>query len=155
MMAFHADRPVTAGLSQVAQMDRGERTRLVRELSRQHPSFRSLMRQLTVSRAVAFASGLALALAVMLLVNGVPVLPVSLLVLGGLIGFGYVATVLTDHRFDLLLAVLGAHRTDELHGLLMADSLYGDEDDAVSNSAGAVRETGQEPPVAPGPGGAS
>lgn len=129
MMAFHAGRPVTAGLSRVAQMDRRERARLVRELSRQHPAFRSLLRQVTVSRGIAFGSGLALALAVVLLAQGVPVVPVSLLVFLGLVGFAYVATVLTDHCFDLLLAVLGAHRTDELHGLLMADSLYGAEDE--------------------------
>ncbi|GAB2666791.1 hypothetical protein GCM10027271_27770 [Saccharopolyspora gloriosae] len=127
-MAIHAGRPVTAGLSQVARMDRRERARLVRELSRQHPTFRSLWRQVMLARGIAFTSVLALALAVILLVQAdVPTRWVSALVLGGLAGFAYVAIVLTDHRFDLLLAVLGAHRTDELHGRLLNDELYGAE----------------------------
>ena len=79
-----------------------------------------------LARAVAFTSVLALAVAVVLLVQDeVPARFVSVLVLGGLGGFAYVAIVLTDHRFDLLLAVLGAHRTDELHDRLLADELYG------------------------------
>lgn len=126
-MAMRAGKPVTAGLSQVAQMPPGERARIVRELCQQYPAFRSLLTQVTVARAVAFASGLALAVAIMLLVQGASVWWVSALVFGGLAGFGYVAVVLTDNRFDLLLAVLGAHRTDELHGRLVTDALYGDE----------------------------
>ncbi|QUH04485.1 hypothetical protein HUO13_30230 [Saccharopolyspora erythraea] len=126
-MADRAAKPVTAGLSQVAQMDRRERARIVRQLCQQYPAFRSLLTQVTVARGVAFTSGLALALAVMFLAQGVSVWWVATLVLGGLVGFGYVAVVLTDSRFDLLLAVLGAHRTDELHGRLVTDQIYGEE----------------------------
>ncbi|WP_243792877.1 hypothetical protein [Saccharopolyspora gloriosae] len=127
-MAIHAGRPVTAGLSQVARMDRRERARLVRELSRQHSTFRSLWRQVMLARGIAFTSVLALAVAVVLLVQAeVPTRWVAALVLGGLAGFAYVAIVLTDHRFDLLLAVLGAHRTDELNDRLLTDELYGTE----------------------------
>ena len=140
-MAIRAGRPVTAGLSQVAQMDRRERARIVRQLCQQHPAFRALIVQVTRARAVAFGSGLSLAVAVMLLVNGAPVCWVSAFVFGGLAGFGYVAVALTDSRFDLLLAVLGAHRTDELHGRLVTDQIYGDDpaaetyEDSAGNSA--------------------
>lgn len=141
-MAIHAGRPVTAGLSQVARMDRRERARLVRELSRQHPTFRSLWRQVMLSRGIAFTSVLALALAVILLVQSdVPARWVSALVLSGLAGFAYVSIVLTDHRFDLLLAVLGAHRTDELHGRLLTDELYGVE--AVEKEASPSEPAGR------------
>ncbi|MCA1228201.1 hypothetical protein [Saccharopolyspora sp. 6M] len=139
-MAFHAGGPVTAGLSQVARMDRRERAGLVRELSRQHPTFRTLWRRLMLARAVAFTSVLALAVAVVLLVQDeVPARWVSVLVLGGLGGFAHVAIVLTDHRFDLLLAVLGAHRTDQLHDRLLADELYG------SGTSEDERAEGEEP----------
>lgn len=132
-MAIRAGRPVTAGLSQVAQMDRRERARIVRQLCQQHPAFRSLIKQVTIARGVAFASGLALAVAVMMLVNGASVWWVSALVFVGLTGFCYVAVVLTDSRFDLLLAVLGAHRTDELHSRLVTDQIYGDDPVAESS----------------------
>ena len=126
-MAIRAGEPVAAGLNQVAQMDRRERAQLVRQLCRQHPAFRSLLTQVTVARGVAFGSGLALAVAVMLLAQGASVVWVSALVFGGLAGFGTVAVMLTDNRFDLLLAVLGAHRTDELHGRLVTHAIYGDD----------------------------
>lgn len=126
-MAFRWGTPVAAGLSQVAQMDSRERGRIVRQLCQQYPAFRSLLRQVSVARGVAFASGLVLAVAVILLVQAVSVWWVATLVFAGLGGFGYVAVVLTDSRFDLLLAVLGAHRTDELHGRLITDQIYGDE----------------------------
>ncbi|RCW39829.1 hypothetical protein DFQ14_11493 [Halopolyspora algeriensis] len=126
-MAMRAGRSVTAGLSQVAQMPPGERARLVRELRQQYPAFRALLMQVTIARGVAFASGLALAVSVVLLVQGASVWWVSALVFGGLGGFCYVAVALTDNRFDLLIAVLGAHRIDELHGRLVTESLYGDE----------------------------
>ncbi|MBQ6644821.1 MAG: hypothetical protein IJH84_27885 [Saccharopolyspora sp.] len=148
-MAFHAGKPVTAGLSQVAQMDRKERSRLVRELSRQHPAFRSLLRQVALTRATAFASGLVLAVAVVLLVQEVSVVWVSVLVFGGLIGFAYVAVVLTDHRFDLLLAVLGAHRTDELHGVLLAEQLYGAEPADSQQAAGSQQSADTEETAEP------
>lgn len=125
-MAMRAGRPVTAGLSQVARMDPRERARTVRELCRNQPAFRSLLTRVSVARGVAFASGLVLALAIVLLVQGVPSGWVSLLVLVGLVGFASVAVVLTDSRFDLLLAVIGAHRTDELHDRLVVDEVYGD-----------------------------
>ncbi|GAA2779937.1 hypothetical protein [Saccharopolyspora taberi] len=126
-MADRAAKPVTAGLSQVAQMDRRERARIVRQLCQQYPAFRSLLTQVTVARGIAFGSGLALAVAVMFLVQGVSVWWVATLVLGGLVGFGYVAVVLTDSRFDLLLAIIGAHRTDELHGRLVTEQIYGED----------------------------
>lgn len=126
-MAFRWGTPVAAGLSQVAQMDSRERGRIVRQLCQQYPTFRSLLRQVSIARGVAFASGLALAVAVILLVQVASVWWVATLVFAGLGGFGYVAVVLTDSRFDLLLAVLGAHRTDELHGRLVTDQVYGDE----------------------------
>lgn len=126
-MAIRTGKPVAAGLSQVAQMDRRERARIVRQLCQQHPAFRSLITQVTVARAVSFAAGLSLAVAVMLLVNQASAWWVSAFVFVGLAGFCYVAVVLTDSRFDLLLAVLGAHRTDELYGRLVTDELYGAE----------------------------
>jgi hypothetical protein len=134
-MAIRAGKPVTAGLSQVAQMDRRERARIVRQLCEQYPAFRSLLTQVTRARGVAFGSGLALAVAVMLLVHGASVWWVSALVFGGLGGFGYVAVALTDSRFDLLLAVIGAHRTDELHGRLVTDQVYGDDPVADEDEA--------------------
>lgn len=124
-MVIRAGKPVVAGLDQVAQMDRRERARIVSQLCQQHPAFRSMLRQVAMARGLAFGSGLALAVAVVLLVHGASVWWVSALVFGGLVGFAYVAVVLTDSRFDLLLAVLGAHRTDELHGRLMTDQIYG------------------------------
>jgi hypothetical protein len=132
-MAIRAGKPVTAGLDQVAQMDRRERARVVSQLCEQYPAFRSLLTQVSMARGVAFASGLALAVAVIMLVHGASVWGVSALVFVGLAGFGYVAVVLTDSRFDLLLAVLGAHRTDELHGRLVTDQIYG-ADPATSES---------------------
>ncbi|MDR7300702.1 hypothetical protein [Haloactinomyces albus] len=129
-MAMRAGRSVTAGLSQVAQMPPRERARLMRELRQQHPMFRSLLTQVTVARAVAFGSGLALAVAIILLVQGASVWWVAALVFGGLGGFGSVTVALTDSRFDLLLALLGAHRIDELHGRLVTEDIYGDEPSA-------------------------
>ncbi len=126
-MAVGASEPVTAGLSQVAQMDRRERARIVRQLCKQYPAFRTLLNRVAWARAVAFGSGLALAGAVMLLAQEASVWWVATLVFGGLAGFGYVAVALTDSRFDLLLAVLGAHRTDELHGRLVTEQIYGDD----------------------------
>jgi hypothetical protein len=147
-MAIRAGEPVTAGLSQLAQMDRRERARILRQLCHQYPVFRTLLTLLTVTRAVAFGSGLALAVAIALLVQGAPVWWVSVLVLGGLVGFGYVAVVLTDSRFDMLLAVLGAHRTDELYEWLVTEKVYGEDpawgaadagDIAAYNAAGRRR----------------
>jgi hypothetical protein len=126
-MANRAAKPVTAGLSRLAQLDRRERARIIRQLCHQYPAFRSLLRQVSIARGVAFASGLVLALAVMFLAHGASVWWVSGLVFTGLVGFGYVAVALTDSRFDLLLAVLGAHRTDELHGRLVTEQIYGDD----------------------------
>lgn len=119
-------RPVTAGLSQVARMGPRERARTVRELCRNQPAFRSLLTRVSVARGVAFASGLVLAVAIVLLMQGVPSGWVSLLVLVGLAGFVSVVVVLADSRFDLLLAVIGAHRIDELHDRLVIDEVYGD-----------------------------
>jgi hypothetical protein len=164
-MSVRAGRPVTAGLSQVAQMDRHDRARIVRQLCEQHPGFQALLTQVTVARGVAFGSGLALAVAVVLLVQGTSVWWVSALVFAGLAGFGYVAVVLTDSRFDLLLAVVGAHRTDELHGLLVTEQIYGEdpltdsqEDDTSqpvvsppAMSSRAVGRQGDDPRPLPGP----
>ncbi|MGP4018269.1 hypothetical protein [Saccharopolyspora sp. 5N708] len=126
-MTNRAAKPVTAGLSRLAQLDRRERARIIRQLCHQYPAFRSLLRQVTIARAMAFASGLVLAVAVMVLAQGGSVWWVSGLVFTGLAGFGYVSVALTDSRFDLLLAVLGAHRTDELHGRLVTEQVYGDD----------------------------
>lgn len=140
-MAMRAGRSVTAGLSQVAQMPPRERVLLMRELSQQYPTFRSLLTQVTVARAVAFGSGLALAVAIVLLVQGASVWWVAALVFGGLGGFVSVTVMLTDSRFDLLLAVLGAHRIDELHGRLVTEDIYGDEQ-SVDNSEGMAMRRG-------------
>ncbi|GAA4619415.1 hypothetical protein [Saccharopolyspora hordei] len=126
-MANRAAKPVTAGLSRLAELDRRERARILRQLCEQYPAFRALLKQVSVARAVAFGSGLVLAVAVMFLVNDAPVVLVSALVFTGLAGFCYVAVALTDSRFDLLLAVLGAHRTDELHGRLVTEQVYGED----------------------------
>ncbi|MEV0704386.1 hypothetical protein AB0I53_41620 [Saccharopolyspora sp. NPDC050389] len=126
-MANRAAKPVTAGLSRLAQLDRQERARIIRQLCHQYPAFRSMLKQVTIARGVAFASGLLLAVAVMFLVQGASVWWVSGCVFTGLAGFCYVAVALTDSRFDLLLAVLGAHRTDELHGRLVTEQVYGDD----------------------------
>lgn len=126
-MVIRAGRPVAAGLHQVAQLDRQERARIARQLCQQYPPFRALQKQVAMARVLAFGSGLALAAAIMLLVRDASVWFVSALVFGGFAGFGYVAVVLTDSRFDLLLAVLGAHRTDELHARVVTSQIYGDE----------------------------
>jgi hypothetical protein len=126
-MANRAAKPVTAGLSRLAELDRRERARILRQLCEQYPAFRTLLKQVSVARAVAFGSGLVLAVAVMFLVHDAPVVLVSTLVFTGLAGFCYVAVALTDSRFDLLLAVLGAHRTDELHGRLVTEQVYGED----------------------------
>ncbi|GAA4829202.1 hypothetical protein [Saccharopolyspora rosea] len=143
-MADRTTAPVTAGLSQLAQMDRRERARVMRHLCHQYPAFRSMLRQVSIARAVAFGAALALAVAVMSLVNGSSVWWVAGLVFTGLGGFCYVAVALTDSRFDLLLAVLGAHRTDELHGRLVTDQIYGDDTgtDPVPGTRGKFIPTG-------------
>ncbi|GAB3275716.1 hypothetical protein [Parasphingorhabdus pacifica] len=152
-MAFSWGMPVAAGLSQVAQMDRGQRARIVRQVCDEYPGFRGLLKQVSVARGVAFASGLALAVAVILLVQAASVWWVAALVFTGLGGFGYVTVVLTDSRFDLLLAVLGAHRTDELHGRLVTDQIYGEEPVAepVQPSLTCSRARGRLLPVEPAP----
>jgi hypothetical protein len=126
LMVIHSGEPVVAGLRQFAQMDRGERARVVRLVCTRYPALRSLLVRVRVARGVAFASCLDLAVAIVLVTGGVPAVWVSILVLGGLVGFGSVTLVLTDSRFDLLLAVLGAHRTDELRERLVTEQLYGD-----------------------------
>lgn len=126
-MAHRAARPVTAGLSQLAQLDRRERARIVRQLCRHYPTFRTLLRQVSIARGATFASSLLLVLAVVFLVEGVSVAVVAGMVFVALGGFGYATVTLADSRFDLLLAVLGAHRTDELHAQLVTDRIYGPE----------------------------
>ncbi|GAA0518966.1 hypothetical protein GCM10011581_08780 [Saccharopolyspora subtropica] len=150
-MAHRAAEPVTAGLSRLAQLDRCERARIIRQLCHQYPAFRALLKQVTIARGVAFASGLMLALAVMVLVHGGSVWWVSGMVFAGLAGFCYVAVALTDSRFDLLLAVLGAHRTDELHARLVTEQIYGDdptpdplERPVVTSRAVSSRLTGEK-----------
>lgn len=148
-MAMHAGDAVSAGLSQVAQMDRRERTRIIRQLCAQHPAFKALLVQVTVARGVAFASGLALAVAVMLLVNDASVMWVAMLVFGGLAGFVAVAVMLTDSRFDLLLAVIGAHRTDELHGRLVTEAIYGRDEPEAGASLPSVGSRMEKPTPQP------
>ncbi len=149
-MAFRAGTPVAAGLSRLALMDRRERARIVRQLCKQDRAFRSMLTRVTIARGIAFASGLALAVAVMLLVQQVSVEWVSALVFLGLVGFCYVSVALSDSRFDLLLAVLGAHRTDELHERLVTEQIYGDEggaepdQPATSSTEPAASEVKQE-----------
>ncbi len=129
-MIIRAGKPVTAGLSRVARMEPRERARIVGELHSQYPVFRSLLRLVNLARTVGFGSALALAVAVVLLVQDASVWWVCVLVLTGMAGFGFATVVLTDNRFDLLMAILGAHRTDELHGQLVAEEVYEDEANA-------------------------
>lgn len=121
-MAIRPARPITAGLSQVARMDRRERTRVLRELRRQHGGLRRAYACVAVSRVLAFGAGLALALAVVVLAQGASVWWVVALIFVGLAGFLSVTVILTDNRFDLVLAVVGAHRTDELLEQLSVES---------------------------------
>ena len=123
-MADRAAAPVTAGLSQLARMDRFELNRVMRQLCRQHPAFREQLQRVVWARGIALASGLVLALAVVFLCEQAPLWLVGGLVLAGLVGFGYVAVTLTDNRFDLLLAVLGAHSSDELRGALDPEQVH-------------------------------
>lgn len=125
-MVIRSGEPVAAGLSRIAQMDRGDRDRVVRLVWARYPTFRSLLIRVMVARGIAFASGLDLAVVIVLVTGGVSALWVSILVLCGLVGFGSATLVLTDSRFDVLLAVLGAHRTDELHDRLVTEQVYGD-----------------------------
>ncbi|MGJ7906219.1 hypothetical protein ACOQFL_07025 [Actinopolyspora sp. H202] len=90
-------------------MEPGERADAVRELDRNCPMYRSLRNTVTVARIVAFASGLALCVAVLLLAQHSPIEWVAGFVFAGLFGFGWVVVRLTDNRFDLVLAVLGAY----------------------------------------------
>ncbi|MFC7340786.1 hypothetical protein [Saccharopolyspora griseoalba] len=138
-MAKRAAQPVTAGLSRLAQLDRGEREELIAQLCRQYPAFRSMIKQVSIARGVAFGSGLVLAASVVCLAQGASAWLVAALVFGGLAGFGWVAVALTDSRFDLLMAVLGAHRTDELHGRLLTEQIYGEELDQVDERSPVVR----------------
>jgi hypothetical protein len=66
-----------------------------------------------------------------------------ILMLLGLLGFGYVAVVLTDSRFDLLLAAIGAYRTDELYERLVTEQVYADEPvrDSQRGRSGSVPGT--------------
>lgn len=137
-MANRAAEPVTAGLNQLAGLDRRERGRLVRSLRAQYPVFRSMVVQVAIARSVGFASGLLLALAVVLIAEGAPAWAAAGLIFAGLAGFGYVVVTLTDSRFDLLLAVLGAHRTDEVRSALLTEQLYGEERTAEQEAARAV-----------------
>lgn len=126
-MAFRAAQPVTAGLSRLAQLDGRERARIIRQLGQQHPVFRSMLRQAITARAVAFGSALVLGASVVTLAQGFDMWIVASLIFAGMGGFCYVAVTLTSNRFDLLMAVLGAHRTDELHSKLITEQIYGDE----------------------------
>lgn len=94
-------------------MEHAERVRAERYLRRHYPLYRALSTRVALARALGFAAGLALAVSVVLLVQGAGLLWVAGLVLLGLLLFGYVVVRLTDSRFDLLLAVLGAHRVEE------------------------------------------
>lgn len=138
-MAKRAAQPVTAGLSRLAQLDRHERQELVEQLCGQYPAFRSMIKQVSIARGIAFASGLVLAISIICLAQGASMWIVAALVFSGLAGFGWVAVALTDSRFDLLLAVLGAHRTDELHGRLITEQIYGEELDQVEERSPIVQ----------------
>jgi hypothetical protein len=138
-MAKRAAQPVTAGLSRLAQLDRSEREELIGQLCRQYPAFRSMIKQVSIARGVAFASGLVLATSVVCLAQSASMWLVAALVFSGLAGFGWVAVALTDSRFDLLMAVLGAHRTDELHGRLLTEQIYGEELAQVDERSPVVR----------------
>lgn len=124
-MVIRYGEPVAAGLSRLAQMGCRDRARVVRLVCAQCPPFRSLLMHVMVARGIAFASGLDLAVAIVLVAGGAPAIWVAVLVLCGMIGFGFAALILTDSRFDLLLAILGAHRTDELHERLVTEQIYG------------------------------
>lgn len=97
-------------------MERAERVRAARYLRRHYPLYRVLSKRVALARALGFAAGLTLAVSVVLLVQGAGLVWVAGLVLLGLFLFGYVVVRLTDSRFDLLLAVLGAHRVEEARG---------------------------------------
>ncbi|SDP47153.1 hypothetical protein SAMN04487905_104255 [Actinopolyspora xinjiangensis] len=100
---------LVAGLDRVARMEADERAAVTRELGRDCPMYRSLLSTVTVARTVAFASGLALCVAVLILAQDAPMEWVAAFVFAGLFGFGWVVVRLTDNRFDLLLAVLGTY----------------------------------------------
>ncbi|WP_092632027.1 hypothetical protein [Actinopolyspora mzabensis] len=104
-------------------MEPGERTDAVRALDGNCPMYRSLRNTVTVARIAAFASGLALCVAVLLLAQHAPIEWVAGFVFAGLFGFGWVVVRLTDNRFDLLLAVLGAYDAERTgDGFAAADS---------------------------------
>ncbi|MBE9374361.1 hypothetical protein IQ251_07850 [Saccharopolyspora sp. HNM0983] len=142
-MADRAAGPVTAGLNQLADLDRHERTRIMRQLREQYPVFRSMVVHVAIARSLGFASALVLALAVVLIAEGAPTWSAGVLIFAGIAGFGYAVVALTDSRFDLLLAVLGAHRTDELRSRLVTEQLYGEEQsEQAPGNAVAERVTG-------------
>ena len=113
-MAVPASSSVSAGLAQVARMGRRERESAVRQLRQQSPVFGRMLSQVDRCRVVAFASGLALLVAVVFLAGGEPVWLTGALVITGLSGFGSVSVRMTDSRFDVLLAVLGEHWAEQL-----------------------------------------
>ncbi|WP_211210180.1 hypothetical protein [Actinopolyspora halophila] len=115
MIAGGSGRAISASLDEIARMERAERVRAERYLRRHYPLYRALSTRVALARALGFAAGLALAVSVVLLVQGAGLLWVAGLVLLGLLLFGYVVVRLTDSRFDLLLAALGAHRVEERH----------------------------------------
>ena len=123
-MADRAAAPVTAGLSQLARMDRFERNRVMRQLCRQHPAFREQLQRVVWPGALPWLPGWCWHWRWFSCASRPRFGSVGGLVLAGLVGFGYVAVTLTDNRFDLLLAVLGAHSSDELRGALDPEQVH-------------------------------
>ncbi|SDQ70125.1 hypothetical protein [Actinopolyspora saharensis] len=113
MISGGSGKAISASLDEIARMERAERVRAERYLRRHYPLYRALSTRVALARALGFAAGLALAVSVVLLAQGAGLLWVAGLVLLGLLLFGYVVVRLTDSRFDLLLAALGAHRAEE------------------------------------------
>lgn len=136
-MAVPAGSPVSAGLAQVAHMGRRERESAVRRLRRENPAFDAMLTRVDRARLLAFASGLVLVVAVVLLADGEPVWLTGALVLTGLSGFGTVSARLADSRFDVLLAVLGEHRAGELRAEHRQGEPFGSDGTAIPQQARA------------------
>lgn len=144
-MAVSAGSPVSVGLAQVAHMGCRERESAVRRLRRQNPAFDAMLLRVNRARVLAFASGVALVVALVLLAGGEPAWLTGALVLAGLSGFGTVSLRLTDSRFDVLLAVLGEHRAGELRAEQLRCERFGSEQAAVPRQSSRAGGDNREP----------
>ena len=144
-MAVPAGSPVSAGLAQVAHMGRRERESAVRRLRRQNSAFDAMLLRVDRARVLAFASGLALVVAVVFLAGGESVWLTGALVLAGLSGFGTVSLRLADSRFDVLLAVLGEHRAGELRAEQLQCERFDTEEAAIPRQTSRAGGDDREP----------